>query len=192
MAETFAGIIEEIDRFSIPSRMEKFLVRERPPSTADQTLGFYAYGYERAFDIIATVFKQKWRNGDYLQFPLFYLARHSIELSLKNAIEDFASYTGDPSADLGHNLSRLWIELNRQFRLAGMPEEDSWGVHCAKLIGHIHEIDPTGEAFRYPHNMQGRTFAYTRVSFDGLVKAHNHLTGYCSASIDMLSEYRNY
>src|SRR5258708_19315201 len=97
MAKTFAGIIEEIDRFSIPSRMEKFLVRERPPSTADQTLGFYAYGYERAFDIIATVFKQKWRNGDYLQFPLFYLARHPIDLTLKNPYKPFPTSTAHPS-----------------------------------------------------------------------------------------------
>src|SRR5665647_1038576 len=112
MPETFSQIIEEVGKFTIPDRMEKFLLRERAPSTSEQTLGFYAYGYERAFDILAASLEKEWRFSRYLQLPFFYLARHSIELSLKSAIDEFAGYTGDPSADYGHNLSKLWNELN--------------------------------------------------------------------------------
>jgi hypothetical protein len=42
----------------------------------------------------------------------------------------------------------------------------------------------------YPHSVSGKLFAYTRVEFDGLVKAHDHVFGYCGAAVDMLAEYR--
>jgi hypothetical protein len=71
-----------------------------------------------------------------------------------------------------------------------MPDEEEWGQHCGRLLGHIHEIDPTGEAFRYPHKLDGRKFAYTRVELDGLAKAHRHITMYCGASLDMLEHGR--
>jgi hypothetical protein len=58
---------------------------------------------------------------------------------------------------------------------------------CERLICHIHNIDPTGELFRYPHNLGGKLFQYTYVEIKGLVDAHQHITLYCGASLDMLS-----
>jgi hypothetical protein len=80
--------------------------------------------------------------------------------------------------------------LQRQFKLADLPSGDEWGDHCEKLVRYMNKIDPTGETFRYPHDLRGRSFQYTYVEFDGLVKAHHNLTMYCGASIDVLGEYR--
>jgi hypothetical protein len=186
MTNTFSEILDEVDSFAVPNRMQKFLIREAPPSDTTQTLAFYAYAYERAFEEMVDHAKANWRGGGYLQFPVFFMARHSIELHLKWAIEEFYGYTGDPSGDHGHHLVRLWQELKRQFALAGMPDEEEWGKHCGRLLEHIHQIDPTGEAFRYPHNLGGVAFQYTRVELEGLAKAHHHITMYCGASLDML------
>jgi len=95
--------------------------------------------------------------------------------------------------DYGHNLLDLWNELKRQqFGLAALPGEgELWGRHVEKLINHMHAIDPKGDSFRYPHSISRKLFAYTRVEFEGLVKAHDHITSYCGAFVDVLADYRS-
>ena len=189
MADSFAKILEEIENWKVPAELETFLIRTDAPSRSDQTLSFYAYAYERAFEALADKALERWRGGGYLQLPVFYLARHSIELHLKSTIATYADYTRDPSPDCGHRLLDLWNELKRQFNLASMPDQEEWGHHCERLIHHIHNIDPTGKSFRYPAKRDGKLFDYTYVELQGLVEAHNHITTYCDASIDMLGEY---
>ncbi|MGY4295113.1 hypothetical protein ACVWXN_003208 [Bradyrhizobium sp. i1.4.4] len=110
----FLELLDEASRFEIPTKFERFLHREPPPSMSDQTLSFFAYSYEVAFREMSAALKARWRHNGLLQAPLFYVARHSIELHLKWAIEEFASYTGDPGKDYGHNLLDLWNELRKQ------------------------------------------------------------------------------
>lgn len=189
----FLELLNDVGSFEIPTNFERFLHREPPPSMADQTLSFFAYSYEMAFRELAKALKERWRHNGLLQAPLFYVARHSIELHLKWALEEFISYTGDLGKDFGHSLLDLWNELKRQqFVLAALPGEgEPWSVHCEKLIKHMHNIDPKGDSFRYPHSVSKKLFAYTRVEFEGLVKAHDHITSYCGASMDVLAEYRS-
>lgn len=190
MTDSISKIIEEIQNWKVPKRLEIFLIRERTPSNSEQTLGFYAFSYSMTFSCLAESVQEKWRGGGFMQLSLFYLARHSIELHLKWAIEEFVNYTRDHQPeDLNHHLLNLWNELKRQCALAEIPDSDDWGLHCKRLIGHIHEIDKTGEAFRYPHNRLGRPFKYTHVEFNGLVEAHQHIASYCGASLDVLGEY---
>ena len=187
MADEFGKIAQEIDAWHIPDHVEKFLHREPAPSPSDQTWGFYAHAYSAAFDMFAERVRERWRGGGLLQLPLFYFARHSVELNLKWVIFEFAEYTGVGPADQSHDLMKLWQELRRQLEAAKLPLDDHWGAHCARLIEHVHEIDKTGEAFRYPARRSGQSFDYTFVEFNGLVEAHEHITGYCSASLDVLN-----
>ena len=190
---SFTDILAEVGGFDIPDRMQKFLHREQPPSQSEQTLSYYSYSYELAFRQLAESVRERWRHNDLLKAPLFYLGRHSIELHLKYAIQEFSEYTGEQGTEKGHDLLALWNELQRQqYDLADLPgRDDLWGKHVDKLIKHIHAIDPKGDSFRYPHNMSGKLFKYTRVEFEGLVKAHGNITGYCGASIHVLGEYRD-
>jgi hypothetical protein len=193
MTEEITDILDEVGRFEIPGHLQKFLHPERPPSESERTLSYYSYSYELAFLQLAASVKGRWRHNDLLKAPLFYLGRHSIELHLKYAIEQFAEYTGEAGRDTGHDLLALWSELRRQIELANISSDgDDWGLHVDRLIRHIHAIDPKGDSFRYPHNISGKLFNYTRVEFEGLVKAHQHITGYCGASIDVLSTHRDY
>ncbi|MGJ5151822.1 hypothetical protein [Bradyrhizobium sp. SZCCHNRI1029] len=190
---SFSDILDEVGAFEIPKQMEKFLHREAPPSASDQTLSYFAYSYELAFGHLAGAVRDRWHSNGLMQAPLFYLARHSIELHLKWAIEEFESYSGEKAKECGHDLLALWGELQKQqFDLADLPgRDDPWGKHVDKLIKHMHNIDPKGDSFRYPHSIGGKLFAYTRIEFEGLVRAHNHVTGYCGASLDVLGEYRD-
>src|SRR3954468_7074239 len=139
MSDEFARIAEEIGEWHIPERLEKFLHRERPPAPSDQTWGFYAHAYSTAFDLFAERVRERWRGGGLLQLPLFYFARHSIELNLKWAIFEFVDYTREsPTAELSHDLIKLWQELRRQFATANVPLDDDWGAHCGRLVAHLH------------------------------------------------------
>ena len=79
---SFQKLIETSISFSPPQKFEKFLI-QRPPDMADeQSLHFYAFSYERAFETLVEQARGRWRGGGLLQLPLFYLARHSVELHL--------------------------------------------------------------------------------------------------------------
>jgi hypothetical protein len=85
----FTDLLDEVGSFEVPTKMERFLHREAPPSLSDQTLSYFAYSYELTFRHLAGAIKDRWHTNGLMQAPLYYLARHSIELHLKWAIEEF-------------------------------------------------------------------------------------------------------
>ena len=118
---------------------------------------------------------EQWPNRQYLVLPLFYLARHSIELHLKDAILEFAK-TDDVMPDLeGHGLMQLWNQFKDYMDRWGTPADDEWGVYIEKLMNHLHQHDPDGERFRYPENKKREPFGLTRVDLEDLVRAHWHI-----------------
>jgi hypothetical protein len=56
--------------------------------------------------------------------PLFYLARHSIELHLKEAILFYSEQHPRPPEIEGHRLMSLWNQLLRYMRGVGYPTDD--------------------------------------------------------------------
>lgn len=188
----FSDIIDDVlSSTAIPNRFQRFLIREDPPSADEQRIEYYAYAYMVGFDRLAVEAIKLFPRSSYLCIPVFYLCRHSVELSMKAAITEVERYATSFPPE-GHNLSNLWRRLLEGIRGAGFPTDDDWTRYCGKLINHLHETDPGGENFRYPCNRDGGVFPYTRVELEALVKAHHHLTGYCDAVISMLREGRPY
>jgi hypothetical protein len=182
----YFGIIDDSELERIPDRIRRFLFCEQAPSNATQSLAFYAYGYTRAFEQLVDVALQRWPSGDYMRMPLFFLARHSLELHLKEAIRLFSMVDEVKFSD--HRLAKLWTQLLVAIKSNGYETGDEYADYCGKLINHIHEADPSGERFRYPISTSGIEFEYTRVELEGLVRAHFHITNYCEGSILMLKE----
>ena len=174
---------------AIPPKARKFLHRESSAASWMQTTGYFAHGYAYAFERMVMIAIDQWPNAEYLQMPTFYLARHAAELHLKGVICEYALATNrnaDTSSE--HRLLWLWTEAEAQIQAAGWTTDDRWSEHCRRLVQHLHEVDPRGERFRYPHNNAGKAFAYTRVELEGLAMAHAHITTWCGAAIDMLKE----
>ena len=188
VALDFASILEPSEISNPPGKLRKFLFREEAPSGNTQTRSFYAYGYARAFEQLAETALQRWPGGGHTPMPLFFLARHSIELHLKDAIEHYGRCSTLEPELSSHNIARLWNHLQAQIQHAGFPTDDDWTRYCNKLVHHIHEVDPDGERFRYPSNVQGVEFEFTRVELEGLQKAHFHITGYCDAAASMVAD----
>jgi hypothetical protein len=120
--------------------------------------------------------------------PLFYLCRHSVELSIKGAINTYAQTLGVAGMIAGHSLADLWAEFLRLLQKAGFNIDDEWTVYCGKLVSHLDEVDPDGERFRYPSSRRGTPFEFTRVEVRHLAVAHWHIGMMCDACEEMLSE----
>ncbi|QPC44623.1 hypothetical protein HW532_19095 [Kaustia mangrovi] len=177
----------EIDR--LPSRVRRF-VQQEPPNGLESTLCYYAHAYANGFEVLLAEAKKRWPRQDYLQIPVLYLARHSIELNLKAAIEQFRTNDPTPPQKMEHNLMALWRDLcDYGARWSGEPFDDEYTAHCEKLLVRFHEIDKDGQRLRYPFSKQNKLFDITRVSdFDEVFLAHWHVTNYAGSTVTMHHE----
>lgn len=185
MAVDFLGLLTESEILKIPKRMRRFLETDAGPSMGEPTWSYYAYGFSAGFEQLAALAWKEWPRREYLRIPVLYLCRHSMELSLKAAIDECSRHTFAGSILEGHNLHVLWKELLKQIARGGFLVDDEWTQHCERLIAHIHQFDPSGERFRYPANKSGSPFDLTQVQFGELLKAHWHIVNYCDAVISM-------
>jgi hypothetical protein len=128
---------------------------------------FFAYGYEQAFEQLASDGLVHWPNRDYLHMPNFLLARHSIELNLKTTIQEVANRSTLEMDITGHGLLPLWRQL-LSHRVSA--DRSIYIAHCGRLVEHFHDVDPDGERFRYPANKSGQQFPFTRIALAGLIK----------------------
>jgi hypothetical protein len=185
MPDVFADLLDlkELEKF--PSRIKKFIHRDGREPNYEKTWEYFCGVYHEAFDVLARKALEDWPKRSGLSTPLFYLARHSIELSLKDTILEYASTDAVPAKIDGHGLMQLWNQLLGYLERWGVPGTDEWGVYCTKLLNHIHEADPDGERFRYPTAKDGKPFELTRVELDGLIRAQWHLTIYCDGCANM-------
>jgi|HubBroStandDraft_6_1064221.scaffolds.fasta_scaffold733641_2 hypothetical protein len=185
MVDVFSELLEMTEIERVPAKVRKFLHREPPPGKYEKTWEYFSYGYSNGFEEFAKRALEIWPGREHLALPLFFLARHSIELALKDTILEYAK-TDPPPPDLGgHGLMQLWNQLLAYMDRYGLAANDEWGVYCGKLLNHIHEVDPDGERFRYPAARDGAPFELTRVELEGLVKAHWHVTMYCDGCANM-------
>jgi hypothetical protein len=141
--------------------------------------------YNDAFDLLAEKLLAEW-HYERVALPLFFLCRHSIELSIRGAIIEYAEALGESPDVAGHSLARLWNELMRLAQATGFKNDDARTIHCEKLVLHLHDVDPDGERFRYPTSRAGVPFECARVDVERLAVAHWHIGLLCDAMGEML------
>jgi hypothetical protein len=130
-----------------------------------------------------------WPKKNYIVQPMVYLARHSMELYLKWAINEYQNFLGDDAEKADHhNLTKLWNTLVKLLIAAGAPTDNEYTKHCLKLLNHINQTDPDGEQFRYPHKKDGEAFELAKVDLEGLIKAHWHVSRSAEAYVDMIPD----
>ncbi|MER9576961.1 hypothetical protein NKJ09_22050 [Mesorhizobium sp. M0189] len=174
--------------FEVPEEYRKFAHRESPPFQIDWD--YYAYCYAETFEAISKLALSDKQDLRRYAIPLFYLGRHSMELALKAAIVEFAEYTQIPAQTAGHNLLELFDTFVEQWEATDFPNDNGqgWESGCREIIRHVQGIDPKNDRFRYPTDLKGNEFEYTRVELEGLVGAHKNITDFCRISVGMLNE----
>ena len=187
MAQTFDELLD-LSEFDGQSLVAKYIHHGGDTNTYATTWEYVAYAYSQAFDELARKAFDAGHRGSNLSTPLFFLARHSIELALKSTILEYAE-TEETVAKLeGHDLVALWKQLSGYMERWGSPTSDDWGGIVTKQIADIQEVDPRGDRFRYPADIKGKRFELTHVELEGLIRAHNSITSYLDGCATMHSE----
>ncbi|GGI23831.1 hypothetical protein [Bradyrhizobium guangdongense] len=188
MADSFEELLD-LSEFDGHSQVARFIHKDSDINTYTSTWEFVSYAYQRAFDELARkVFEVGRHRASNLAYPLFFLARHSIELELKSTIAEYAK-TDEVEPDLaGHHLLNLWDQLGGYMERWGLPADDDWGRLVRRLLSEIQEADPRGDRFRYPLDIKGRPFERTWVEIEGLIRAHNSITTYLDGGANMHAE----
>jgi len=187
MAKTFDELLD-MSEFDGQSMVAKYIHHGGDINNYATTWEYVAYTYSRAFDEMARKAFEAGHRGSNLSTPLFFLARHSIELALKSTILEYAE-TDDVAPKLeGHDLVSLWKQLSDYMERWGNSATDDWGLIVAKQITDIQEVDPKGDRFRYPTDIKGKRFELTHVELEGLIRAHSSVTTYLDACAQMHSE----
>ena len=123
-------------------------------------------GYLRGAQLLVQTVSKEERDQDFLVYPIVFLYRHYIELSLKAVIKRVPylldrELTGAEKQHLGeHRLDHLWSDFKAMSaaitKVAGwsdLPLEDIEGID--NYIRQISEIDPHSYSLRYAHSKQG-------------------------------------
>lgn len=175
----------------IPQNLKPVFARAKPEDTdqISMTLSYMAYAYGKGFTEYVERALDDWPKKDYIIQPMVYLARHSMELHLKWAIDEYERYLADYNEETYHHgLIKLWNSLTKLMEKAGAPTDTKFSVQCLRLLNHIHETDPDGEQFRYPHNKDGEKFELAKVDLEELVKAHYLVSTYAEGAVMTIPE----
>jgi len=117
---------------------------------------FYALGYKRAADILVGEFAEMSRGRDPLVFPIVFLYRQFLELSLKDLIRQARCYLECSTAfPAMHELDKLWRKFCSLLSEINSDAVTDEMRQIERLIDEFCAIDPISQAFRYPEDKQG-------------------------------------
>ena len=112
----------------------------------------YIVGYKDAAEALFQHAKTVGAIPDFLLFPIAFMWRHAIELSLKEIVAIGRVVDGRPwGFPEHHRLGDLWREAKPYVIRAGPPDHE--GPEVANVEENILElegIDPSAQGFRYP------------------------------------------
>jgi hypothetical protein len=116
----------------------------------------YADGYKRAAELVCEHACTDRGELDVLVYPVVFLYRHYIELTLKMLLEDASELTDAPQKPKpSHKLPGLWAQVESLLAQA-FPEPENAPPPCLKeVIQAFAELDPGATAFRYPTTREG-------------------------------------
>jgi hypothetical protein len=147
----------------------------------------YATGYKEAADRLIKGINEGQHGQDYLVFPIFFLYRHYLEVSIKELIKECQPLLGitPPSgiqrkkegkilAAQGHDLGGLWAYLKELVPgiYPGLADEALWGID--RMVEAFHRHDQSGDAGRYPVGLGGER-ALSDLSEINLRKLAEHM-----------------
>lgn len=113
----------------------------------------YEEGYFKAFQVIAEIAKV---DSDSFIMPTMFMARHFIELTLKDLIFNLSITFGEPLATNqknSHDLKALCDKLRELALKFDFPQFADYTF--SKIIYQIDDISPKSDEYRYPTDQKG-------------------------------------
>lgn len=170
-------------------------------------LHLYAMGFRDSAKALLEIVEETGHSQDLLVYPIVYSLRHTVELMLKQVVRADRRLTDSPG-DFpdGHRLSNLWNVCRPVFER--LWPSDFTIARVEATIMDLAELDPEGEAFRYPVTTKRRGTRLRTLDadlrhldlramvedvlevIDVLDGADTAIDVYLDAKNDMLAEYR--
>jgi len=153
----------------------------------DRTLSWYAVGFEKAAEWFVQNLREQGHLHDAMLYPVAYLWHHSLELQLKALIRISRH---DGSFPKGHNLPRLWEEIEPFLYERYGAEALAPHAYLKRLLDELHELAPSGEGLRYPVTNEGAPTLSKMpdvVNLDNLDRVMRKVADLLSATIDDLT-----
>ena len=135
--------------------------------------GVYARGYFFAAECLSRSLLERISFADYEAYPVVFLFRHSLELSLKNVIYScarlawFKDLKGIPIGwNNSHNLEALFAKSEAALRML-FPHDDSlcqFLRRVGEVVKDFSALDSSSYAFRYPIDTKGASPFSTDIS----------------------------
>ncbi|MDE0372301.1 MAG: hypothetical protein OXI73_07140 [Rhodospirillales bacterium] len=168
---------EHFDLGISSSVRRNFVVSASRVGDWDRSWDFFAYSYSRAFEVLWDAAYARGSSGIF-DYPVLFIARHSIELWLKVAIQSVT--LSDPPE--GHGLHYLWTKLMEALENhMGSPLDDFYSGSVREMISALDSHDGKGDRFRYPAARNCKTYMSSMVDLEELYRAHELITGFCDA-----------
>jgi hypothetical protein len=115
----------------------------------------YAAGYRRAAELLIEQARTTYEINT-LVFPIVFLYRHYVEVTLKEVIRYGRYLDGSAEASPGgHGLNNLWGEARALMRRHAQDVSSAILRRLDTLVRHLAELDPSSEATRYPATRDG-------------------------------------
>ena len=117
----------------------------------------YAEGYRTAADLLVASASKDRSSVNFLIYPIVFLYRQYVELSLKSMLRDSATLLcRDIPLSTRHELGPLWSQLTPLLK-------EALGTNLTKrelqvltnLVRQFSDSDPTSQTFRYPEQTDG-------------------------------------
>jgi hypothetical protein len=128
------------------------------PSDFDRGQAWYDYinGYKDAAD--ALLKHADATNVRKLGYPIVFLYRQHLELSLKSLVRDCSDFLGESAPQTNHHdLGRLWTTCQGFIaRISPGASDNDEMHHVTRLLNDFCDIDRRSDAFRFPEDKAGQ------------------------------------
>ncbi len=117
----------------------------------------YSIGYKDAADILVSQVEAQARYQDTLVYPIVFLYRQYLELSIKDLIRQARKLQDihDPFPKT-HRINELWPICSDLLGEISPGDSEEELKNIGRLIADFCTVDPTSMAFRYPENKDGK------------------------------------
>lgn len=163
---------------------------------------FYGFtaGYKCAADelILSCIEAQKAIARDAIIFPVIFLYRHYLELSLK---EIYIHFSGEEAPQIiktlkstNHSLIEIWKKVKPLLEEYTKTEQEQADIEAVEdYINQFHNIDCTSFAFRYPFrkNLEPMLSKRLNIDLNNLKERINELDAYFSGTYSFLAEMKD-
>jgi len=112
----------------------------------------YADGYRKAADIVVDRIKDGHGYQDFLVYPVMFLYRQYLELSIKHLISNSWRLLDEAESDdlSSHDIRRYWRICRALLERVSPGDSIAELGHMGRLIDEFCDHDPQSFAFRYP------------------------------------------